>query len=153
LRDHQLGLAKLGATRAQARKGFTHSSDRGKRFEDFFCLTPIGVRVGYASEALLRALPKNKRSRVQGRVVLALTAAAFYALDGVRPGATVTVAGKALKLGAPFHIGLNFWYMARSRSSTAVLKVRHGIVEEIGIADKQLTQGRKAQLTFITSFS
>jgi len=34
-----------------------------------------------------------------------------------------------------------------------VLKVCHGIVEEIGIANAQLTKGRKAQLTFMKSFS
>jgi hypothetical protein len=36
---------------------------------------------------------------------------------------------------------------------TAILKVRHDIVQEIGIADKELTQGRSAQRTFLTSFS
>jgi hypothetical protein len=33
-----------------------------------------------------------------------------------------------------------------------VLKVRHGIVQEIGIGDKLLTEGRSAQRTFLTSF-
>jgi hypothetical protein len=32
------------------------------------------------------------------------------------------------------------------------LKVRGGIVEEIGIADVELTGSRSAQITFITSF-
>jgi hypothetical protein len=32
------------------------------------------------------------------------------------------------------------------------LKVRGGIVEEIGIADKQLTTSRKADPTFLESF-
>jgi hypothetical protein len=34
-----------------------------------------------------------------------------------------------------------------------VLKVGHGVVEEIGIGDKALNQGRKAQRAFLTSFS
>jgi hypothetical protein len=38
-------------------------------------------------------------------------------------------------------------------SSTAVLKVRRGIVEEIGIGTKSLTKGRKAQSTFLKSFT
>ncbi len=90
---------------------------------------------------------------MQGRVVLALTANGFYALRGVRPGAALAVAARSLGTGAPFHIGLNFWYMARNGASTAVLKVRHGIVEEVGIADAQLTRSVKAQRAFITSFS
>jgi hypothetical protein len=89
-RGQKLGLVRLGSTRTQTRRAFTHSSDRGKRFEDFFCLTPIGVRVGYASNTLLKTLPSRTRRTVAGRVVLALTANAFYALHGVRPGATVS---------------------------------------------------------------
>jgi hypothetical protein len=153
LKDHQLGLAKLGATRAQARKGFTHSSDRGKRFEDFFCLTPIGVRVGYASTSLLKTLSSAVRKRVQGRVVWASTSNAFYSLHGIRPGATLAAAAQALGTGAPFHVGLNFWYLAPNGKSTAILKVRNGIVEEIGIADSRLTKHRRAQLAFVKSFS
>jgi hypothetical protein len=33
-----------------------------------------------------------------------------------------------------------------------VLKVRHGIIEEIGIGDKRLTQSHKAQRAFLSSF-
>jgi len=148
-----LGLVRLGMTRTQARRAFTRSTDRGKRFEDFFCLTPIGVRVGYASNALLTTLPRATRSGVGGQVVLALTANAFYALRGIRPGATIAAAHKALRTAAPFHVGLNYWYTAHNGNTTAVLKVRHGIVQEIGIADAKLMHGRKAQRAFIKSFS
>jgi hypothetical protein len=58
-----------------------------------------------------------------------------------------------LKLTPPFQVGLNTWYLAPNGGSTAVLKVRRGIVEEIGIGDKQLTQSREAQRHFLTSFS
>jgi hypothetical protein len=61
-----LGLVKLGMTRAQARHAYTHSSDRRKQFENFFCLTPIGVRVGYASPKLLSTLPSGKRGHLLG---------------------------------------------------------------------------------------
>jgi hypothetical protein len=148
-----LGLVTLGVTRAQARQAYRRSSDRGKRFEDFFCLTPIGVRVGYASTELLQALPRGERNQLRGRVIFASTASAVYSLRGIRPGATLAAAAAALGAGAPFHIGLNFWYMAPVGRSTVVLKVRRNIVEEIGIADKRLTTGRTAQLTFIKSFS
>ncbi len=127
--------------------------DRGKHYEDFFCLTPRGVRVGYASPALLKTLPAKDRTRFEGRVVWASTSNTFYAVHGVRPGMTVAAAGRHLKLTGPFHVGLNYWYLAPNGTSTAVLKVRHGIVEEIGIGDRSLTQGHTAQVAFLKSFS
>jgi hypothetical protein len=115
-------------------------------------LTPIGVRVGYASPKLLEPLPSRQRKRLKRRVVWASTANAYYSLHGIRPGATLASASKHLKLGRSLHIGLNFWYLAPNGSSTAVLKVRHGMVEEIGIGDKQLIKGRKAERRFMKSF-
>jgi hypothetical protein len=148
-----LGLVTLGMTRAQARSEYAVSSNRGKRYEDFFCLTPIGVRVGYASPALLKTLPRAERKKYAGRVVWASTSSRFYEVHDVRPGATLAAARRHLRLTVPFHIGLNFWYLAPNGASTAVLKARHGIVEEIGIADKALTQHRRARLALLKSFS
>jgi hypothetical protein len=153
LSGQTLGLVKLGMNKAQARKAFTHSSNRGQKYEDFFCLTPIGVRVGYASPALLGTVARSKRAEFSGRVIWASTSSAFYAINAVRPGATVATAGKRLKLIAPFRIGANDWYLGANGASTAILKVRGGIVEEIGIADKRLTGSRTADRTFLTSFS
>ena len=148
-----LGRARLGMTRVQARHAYTKSSNRGKRYEDFFCLTPIGVRVGYASPKLLAKLSGRERKQLKGRVVWASTSSGYYALAGIRPGATVGEAAKHLKLEAPFRIGLNYWYLASDGTVTAVLKVRNDIVQEIGIADRQITEGRAAQRAFLTSFS
>jgi hypothetical protein len=147
-----LGLVTLEMTRKRAHRVYRHSSDRGKPYEDFFCLTPIGVRVGYASPSLLRTLPGRQRHRVAGRVVWASTANPYYAINGIRPGATLTAAQGRLPHGNLLHVGLNDWYLAPAGASTAVLKVRHGIVQEIGIANQQLTRGRHAQHTFMTSF-
>jgi hypothetical protein len=85
-------------------------------------------------------------------VIWISTANPFYAIHGVRPGASLTAALTALKLGKGFVIGLNDWYLARDGAVTAVLKARAGIVQEIGIADRQLTQGRTAQRTLLSSF-
>jgi hypothetical protein len=148
----RLGLVTLGMTRAQARRAYTHSSDRHKQYEDFFCLTPIGVRVGYASPKLLHTLPSAKRAHLSNRVIWASTSSGYYAVHGIRPGATIAAAGAVLKLTGPIVIGLNHWYLAPNGSSTAVLKVRHGIIEEIGIGDKRLTHGHKAQHAFLSSF-
>ena len=147
-----LGMARLGMTRAQARRAYTHSSNRGRRYEDFFCLVPVGVRVGYASPKLLHTLPRHQRAALNGRVVWASTSDIYYAVRGVRPRTTVTAARKSLRLGKPFHVGLNYWYLAPNGSSTAVLKVRRGTVEEIGIGDRQLTRTRKADRSFLRSF-
>jgi isoquinoline 1-oxidoreductase alpha subunit len=153
LSGQTLGLVKLGMTRAQARHAYTHSSNRHKHYEDFFCLTPAGVRVGYASPALLKSLPAHEHKKLEGRVVWASTSNPFYNVHGVRPGTAIAAAHKHLKLTGPFFIGLNRWYLAPNGGSTAVLKVRHDTVEEIGIGEKSLTKGHKTQLAFLRSFS
>ncbi len=147
-----LGLVRLGMSRAAAHRAYTHSSNRGRRYQDFFCLTPTGVRVGYASNTLRRSMPRRERQAYKDRVVVATTSAAYYSLHGIRPGATLAAARKILGKGNLFHIGLNYWYFARHGNTTWITKVRHGIVEEIGIASPALTRGRKAQRIFITSF-
>jgi Pro-kumamolisin, activation domain/Putative Ig domain len=138
----KLGLIKLGMTRKQTQHAYRRSSTRGSRYQEFFCLTPIGIRAGF-----------GQRSSLRGHVIWISTASAFYAIDGVRPGATVAAAGARLRLGAPFTIGANRWYLAPAGSVTAVLKVRGGVVQEIGIANKRLTKTRAAQRAFLTSFS
>ncbi len=71
LRGAHLGLLRLGLKRAQARRDYAYST-RGKRYKDFFCLTPQGIRVGYASPRLLRSLGARERARFRGRVVVDL---------------------------------------------------------------------------------
>ena len=147
-----LGLVRLGMTRAQARHAYSKSSNRGKRYQDFFCLTPTGIRVGYASPKLLATLAKGERKSVAGRVIWASTSSAFYTVHGIRVGATTAAASKVLKLTGPIKVGLNDWYLAPGSTSTAVLKVRDGLIEEIGIGDRPLA-GSRAQLNFVKSFS
>ncbi|MGI8864112.1 MAG: hypothetical protein ACR2JH_06880, partial [Solirubrobacteraceae bacterium] len=152
LRGNTLGLLRLGMTRAQARHAYRLSSTRGFKYKDFFCLTPNGVRVGYASPKLIRTVPKREREHLLKHVIWASTSNAFYSVRGIHPGATLTAAAKALHPAGPFHVGLNYWYLAANGRSTAVLKVRHGIVEEIGIGDKALIHGHKADLAFLENF-
>jgi hypothetical protein len=153
LHGRRLGRVRLGMTRAQARRAYRRSSDRGRRYEDFFCLTPIGVRVGYASPKLLRTLAPRQRRRWAGRVVWASTSNPYYALQGIRPGAQLARAARRLHTGKGFHIGANWWYFAPyAKGARALLKVRRGTVQEIGVASAALTKGRKAQASFLTSF-
>jgi hypothetical protein len=146
----RLGLVRLGMTRAQAHRAYRHNSDRRRRYEDFFCLTPIGVRVGYGSPKLLSAARAS--AHVRGRVVWASTSNPSYAIDGVRPGATLAASRKRLRLDKMLRIGANDWYLAPAGSATAVLKVRHGLVQEVGIGVRALTRTRGAQRTFMLSF-
>jgi 6-phosphogluconolactonase (cycloisomerase 2 family) len=153
LTQHQLGHAKLGMTRAQASGAYPLHSTHGKRYEEFFRLTTAGMRVGYASETLLAMLPLQMRPGLRGTVVLVLTANPYYALSGVRSGTAFAAARHTLGPGDLFQIGLNLWYLKSYGSWTAVLKVRNGIVQEVGIADSGVTRNRATQRRFITSFS
>jgi predicted outer membrane repeat protein len=147
-----IDVLRLGMTRKQARHADVHSSTRGRKYQDFFCLTPRGIRVGYASPKELNTLSPSDSAALKDRVIWVSTASEHYDVRGVRPGATIAAAGKRLKLEPPFQVGKNTWYLAPNGASTAVLKVRHGVVEEIGIGDKRLTQTRKAARAFLTSF-
>jgi hypothetical protein len=141
LSGQRLGPLMLGLTRTQARHLLTHWSTRGRRYMDFYCLSPIGIRAGYSTPALLRTLSKQVRARVQGRIVLALTANHYYALRGVRPGTRLAKVARRLRIGRRYQVGSNAWYLPPNGSSRGVLKVRHGIIEEIGVADSRLTMG------------
>jgi hypothetical protein len=147
-----IGQIQLGMTRSRARYLYRQHSNRGKQYEDFFCLTPIGVRVGYASPKLLKPLSRRERAEVRGTVVWSSTSDPFYSLDGIRAGQSIATASLVLGTEPPFHIGLNYWYLARKTTYTAVLKVRGGVVEELGIADNALTTSRGLQSVLMHSF-
>jgi hypothetical protein len=149
----ELGPVRLGMTRAQVRRAFVSSTTRGRRHMDFFCLTPLGVQVGYPSRALLHALGPSQQHRVRGRVVLALTGNRHYALRGVRPGARLSSVAHRLGVGRGFRIGPNRWYLAPNGASNLVVEVRNGVIKEIGIADRRLTHPSRAAVRFIKSFS
>ena len=148
-----LGRLRLGMTRARSLRMYADGSSQGRRYWDFFCLAGGKVRVAYASPRLLKTLSSSQRHTFRGRVALALTANPYYALHGIRAGASLRSAARALHTGAAFQVGLNDWYMAPDGVTTTILKVRHGIVQEIGIADATLTHTRRAERAFITSFS
>ena len=148
-----LGLVRLGFTRARARRAYTHSSDRGRRYEDFFCLTPTGVRVGYASAKLLSLLSRSpaRAGPRPGGVGLDLEPLLLAARHPARRVAGRGPPGSPARRAVPRRP--QPWYFAPNGPSTALLKVRRGIVQEIGIADKALTGRRGAKRAFVTSFS
>lgn len=153
LNGSKLGPLALGMTRSKANKRLSRYTLIGFGFQDHCLYAGFGIRVNYPSKKLLRTLSHRESKRVAGRIVIALTANPYYNLEGVQPGASVAAVAHRLKLGKQFHVGANTWYLAPGKTSNGVLKVRNGQIIEIGIANKQLTTGRKAQLRFLTSFS
>ena len=148
-----IGRVALGLKRARARQLFAHWSTRSRRDDmDFFFVCPKGIRAGYAPAALLRGLSRRERRALQGRVVLVLTANRHYALHGVRPAARLTRVRRRLHLGRGFKLGQNTWYLVGNGPSRGVLKVRHGVILEIGIANKALTAGAPATIRFFKAF-
>jgi hypothetical protein len=148
-----IGLVRLRMTRKQAKHVYRHSSSRGKRYQTFFCLTPRGVRVGYASSKVLKLAKRSQRARLKGRIIWISTSNERYSIRGIRPGASLTLAKKALPHGRLFHVGLNYWYLARWGKGTAIFKERKNVVQEIGIALSSVTGSKKADGKFLTSFS
>ena len=72
-------------TRARAEYLYRRHSDRGKQYEDFFCLTPIGVRVGYATPKLFEDLTEDEQRQLKRRVVWASTSNPNYELLASAP--------------------------------------------------------------------
>jgi hypothetical protein len=153
LRGATLGPLALGITRAHARKMLPRFVMTTNQFDNFCLSAGWGIRAAYASTKLLASLPAAQRAQIRGRIVILLTANPFYALHGVRPGMHIATAAKKLGLQTALHIGLNYWYIAPGSASHGVLKVRDGIIQEIGIADKNPTDGRRAQARFLTHLS
>jgi hypothetical protein len=144
-----LGAVTLDATRARTHQMLPRFTVRSYHSDNFCLSGGPGIRVGYASARLLGT---SSTAKLTGRVVLALTANRFYTLRGVRPGARLAIAAHQLKLAEPIHWGANDWYVISGATSNGLLKVRHGAIQEVGIVNKQLTNGRAAQLRLLRSF-
>jgi hypothetical protein len=148
-----LGKLRLRMKRATARQIYPRWSTRGRRYMEFYCLSPNGIRAGYPSNTFLRSLPRKVRRAVKGRAVMLLTANRHYALHGVRPNARLSKVRKRLHVSRPFRIGLNTWYLTPNGASHGLIKVQHGIIEEVGIVDRMLTsRGHGQNFRFLNSF-
>lgn len=147
-----LGSTELGMTRTEARAAYLSSSVRSSADVFFFCLTPIGIRVAFPSPGLLSSLSSGQRDQFDDRVIWASSANPHYAIDGVRPGATLAAAEHALPHGNLLAIGDDKWYVAPAGRATAVLGIRAGLVQQVGIAERQLTPTRRAQVKLLASY-
>ncbi len=149
----RVGPLRLGMKRTQARHKLRLFNVTYNQFDDFCLRGGWGIRAGYPSRVLQRQLSRRLRRLVRGRIVIALTANPFYSEAGVRPGQPILKLLRVLT-GTPqvYTIGLNQWYVIPRPRAAWVLKVRHGVVQEVGLADKRLTRGSRAALRFMTSF-
>jgi 6-phosphogluconolactonase (cycloisomerase 2 family) len=146
-----LGAVTLGAARTRAHHLLPRFTIRSYHTDDFCLSGGPGVRVGYASARLL-GTSLTATHTITSTVVLAVTANRFYTLRGVRPGTRLTTAAHQLNLAQPTRWGVNDWYVVPGATSNGLLKVRHGIIQEVGIVNKQLTKGRAAQLRLLRNF-
>ncbi|MGO9901461.1 MAG: PKD domain-containing protein [Solirubrobacteraceae bacterium] len=150
LSGHRLGPVALGEARNTVRARLPSYNLKALYTDDLCLSTGPGIRVGYGSVTTLG--PRAARSRLMGRVLLALTANRFYALDGVRPGERTASVRRRLGLGLPLHVGVNDWYVTHLRTGSGLLKVRHGVIIEVGIVNSQLTAGSTSARQLLKNF-
>lgn len=147
-----VGALSIGMTQQQARATLQRYDVTQNKFDNFCLYHGWGIRLGYPTAALLKTVAASARSHFRGHVALALTANPYYALSGARPGQAVASVAKRLHLGKPFHVGTNDWYFGAAGYARGVLKVRHGVIQEVGLATLALTQSTAQQRLFINSF-
>jgi hypothetical protein len=150
-----LGLIRLGMTRARARKAYRRSTDKRRRYQDYFCLAKGDVRAGYAlSRRLLRKMSKRQRRQLKGHIVWISTANHHFALHGIRAGTKLTRrVRRRLHVSRAFHVGRNYWYFVRAGRAAGLIRVQHRRIREIGIATKALVRTDKQRANFLRSFS
>jgi hypothetical protein len=147
-----VGVFSIGMTQSQARATLARYNVTENKFDNFCLYHGWGIRLGYPTGALLKTVAKSERSMYSSHVVLALTANAYYALMGARPGTKVASVAKHLQLGKPFKVGSNDWYFGAGSYARAIVKVRNGVIQEVGLASLGLTTTRSQERVFITSF-
>jgi hypothetical protein len=100
---------------------------------------------------LLSQLSSAHRSRLRGRIVWITTASPYFAITGVRVGATLAAARQRLGLGRSVSTRAGVWYLASDGAATALIEVRGGVVGEIGISLPALTSMPAARKALIGS--
>jgi len=148
----RLGALRLGETRTSARSTLTRYRVMGNGFDDFCLRGGPGIRVGYPTKALLRHRSRRQRSELSGRIVLAMTANRFYALDGIRPGSGLSAALRKLGRHArPIFRSSYRWYVFPRRGVSLVIKAGHGKVLEVGLANVSLMRNHAQQRSFLAT--
>jgi len=138
-----LGALALGMTRSQSRGAYPGAAVRPGLTSDLFCLTPKGIRAGYATSKLLRGLSAEQRRRLTGRVVWLTTANPYFSVGRLRAGtrlARLRGLRAALRHAVIVTSNGRRWYFLREAGASILLEVRRGVVQEVGIASRLLTR-------------
>lgn len=148
----KIGVLRIGMTKTQARKTLKIFKVTKNRFDNFCLFAGWGIRVAYPTPSLLKTVSPHVARGLKNRIAIALTANPFYAFKGVRPGTAVASVIRRLHLGKPFHVGSNEWYFSPAKPANGLLKVRGGIIQEVGLATRALSGSRHAQSRLLRAF-
>ena len=69
----------------------------------------------------------------------------------VPAGARLRKVARKLRISRLIRIGSNDWYITANGKSHGVIRVRHGVIEELGIANPFLTRNYSAARHFLRS--
>jgi len=72
---------------------------------------------------------------------------------GSSPATACAPPPKRLTVGRAYHVGRNIWYLPADGTSSGMLKVHDGRIQEVGIADRRLARSRADARRFLRSFS
>jgi DNA-binding beta-propeller fold protein YncE len=148
----RLGPVVLGMTRTQARKALPSSTVTQNGSVSLCLAGGPGIIAGYPSARALKTTSAHQRSRLRGRVVLALTANRHYALNHITAGTQVAKVQRRLAHAVRVRVGGNTWYVLAGKKASGVLKVQHGTIQEVGIANQALTATHGGVRRLLTGF-
>ena len=139
LRGRRLDRVRLGGNRQAHLRAYRIGRKQTRKGIDRFCLSDArGVRVGYPTSRLRRALGRQPRDKA----VLALTTSRRFRARGIRVGTRERALVRRIG-GRPIQIGSNRWYTKRAKRARLVFKVKGGRVRELGLVNKRLTSTRQ----------
>ncbi|HEY0279023.1 MAG TPA: putative Ig domain-containing protein [Solirubrobacterales bacterium] len=153
LRGSRLGPLGLGFQRRREQHLLPKVGWSGHGMK-YYCLAGgPGIHVGFPSAGMLPGLHGARLARQRTQIALLLTANRHYALRGIRPGQRFAATARRLHLQRPaFAHGWNHWYLLPGRGPTGVIKVRFGVVVEVGITQRRYTATPRADRLLIRRF-
>jgi hypothetical protein len=147
-----IGPLALGLTRAQARRTLTRFSVTRSGLDDFCLDGGRDIRAAYPTSRILASAPKALRAGLRSRVILAVTPNPFYSLDGAKPGDRLRTIAKRLHLGAGLRIDGSDWYVIPGELANGVFKTRAGVIAEVGLVNRRLSNNRVSQRRLLRAF-
>jgi hypothetical protein len=146
-RGAKFGRITLGMNRPRARAAYRGRVETSRGAVDAVCLTPVSLHIGYPTATLLKTKTKAAATPRAGvnKVIWVTTASPLFSLDGIRAGEAMSSLSSSLTLGTPVKVGTATWYVfGRTTTSVALILVRGGIVQQIGIADSQFARSPRS---------